>query len=76
MSRQKYQSSVKRLKEWMRSMKNMRALPDLWNTLSLKLQGHYQYYGMSGNTRNLQGFYFEAERLAYKWLNRRSQRKI
>jgi group II intron reverse transcriptase/maturase len=74
-SRQKYQASVKRLKEWMRSMKNMRALADLWNTLSLKLQGHYQYYGMSGNTRKLQSFYFEAERLAFKWLNRRSQRK-
>ena len=74
-SGQKYQSSVKRLKEWMRSMKNMRALPDLWKTLSLKLQGHYQYYGMSGNIRKLQGFYCEAERLAFKWLNRRSQRK-
>ena len=74
-SRQKYQASVKRLKEWMRSMKNMRVLPDLWNTLSLKLQGHYQYYGISGNARKLQSFYFEAERLAFKWLNRRSQRK-
>ena len=74
-SRQKYQSSVKRLKEWMRSIKNMRTLSDLWNTLSLKLNGHYQYYGMSGNIRKLQGFYCEAERLAFKWFNRRSQRK-
>ena len=74
-SGKKYQESVKRLKEWMRSMKNMRTLPDLWNTLSLKLNGHYQYYGMSGNIRKLQGFYCEAERLAFKWLNRRSQRK-
>lgn len=74
-SRQKYQASVKRLKEWMRSMKNQQALPDLWNTLSLKLRGHYQYYGMSGNTRKLQSFHFEAERLAFQWLNRRSQRK-
>lgn len=71
----KYRESVKRLKEWMRSMKNQRALPDLWNTLSLKLRGHYQYYGISGNSRKLQSFCFEAERLAFKWLNRRSQRK-
>ena len=35
-SRQKYQASMKRLKGWMRSMKNMRALPELWNTLALK----------------------------------------
>lgn len=74
-SRQKYQASMKRLKEWMRSMKNMRALPDLWSVLSAKLRGHYQYYGISGNSRKLQSFYYEAERLAYKWLNRRSQRK-
>lgn len=74
-SGKKYRESVKRLKEWMRSMKNMRPLPDLWNTLSLKLRGHYQYYGVSGNTRKLQSFYLEAERLAFKWLNRRSQKK-
>ncbi|OGY84268.1 MAG: hypothetical protein A3I91_01125 [Candidatus Kerfeldbacteria bacterium RIFCSPLOWO2_02_FULL_42_19] len=74
-SKQKYQSSVKRLKEWMRSMKNMRALPDLWNTLSLKLQGHYQYYGVSGNLRRLRSFECETEQLVFKWLNRRSQRK-
>lgn len=74
-SRKKYQDAVKRLKEWMRSMKNQRALPDLWNTLALKLRGHYQYYGISGNTRKLQSFCFETERLAFKWLNRRSQRK-
>lgn len=74
-SGKKYRESVKRLKEWMRSMKNQRALPDLWNTLSLKLRGYYQYYGISGNTRKLQSFHLEVERLAYKWLNRRSQRK-
>jgi len=74
-SGKKYRESVKRLKEWMRSMKNMRPLPELWNTLSLKLNGHYQYYGVSGNLRRLRSFECEAERLAFKWLNRRSQRK-
>ena len=71
----KYRESVKRLKEWMRSMKNMRPLPELWNTLYLKLKGHYQYYGISGNLLRLRSFECEAEQLAYKWLNRRSQRK-
>jgi len=74
-SAKKYQESVKRLKEWMRSMKNMRPLPELWNTLSLKLKGHYQYYGVSGNLRKLRSFECEAELLAFKWLNRRSQKR-
>lgn len=74
-SSQKYRAAVKRLKEWMQSMKNMRTLSELWNTFSLKLKGHYQYYGITGNTRKLQSFHLEAEQLAFKWLNRRSQRK-
>src|SRR3990167_779902 len=39
--KEKYRESLKRLKEWMRSMKNMRPLPELWDTLALKLKGHY-----------------------------------
>ena len=74
-SGKKYRESVKRLKEWMRSMKNMRPLPELWNTLSLKLKGHYQYYGVSGNLRRLRSFQCETERAAFKWLNRRSQKR-
>jgi len=74
-SAKKYHESVKRLKDWMRSMKNMWPLPELWNTLSLKLKGHYQYYGVSGNLRRLRSFECEAERAAYKWLNRRSQKR-
>src|SRR3989338_190518 len=74
-SGKKYRESVKRLKEWMRSMKNMRPLPELWHTFSLKLKGHYQYYGVSGNLRRLRSFSCEAEHLAFKWLNRRSQKR-
>lgn len=74
-SGKKYRESVRRLKEWMRSMKNMRPLPELWDTLSLKLKGHYQYYGVSGNLRRLRSFSLQAELLAFKWLNRRSQRR-
>ncbi len=74
-SAKKYRASIKCLKEWMRSMKNMRPLPELWNTLALKLKGHYQYYGVSGNLRRLRSFSCEAECLAFKWLNRRSQKR-
>lgn len=40
------------------------------------LQGvNYQYYGMSGNIWWLQNFYYQTVRLAFKWINRRNQRK-
>ncbi|MEW6201384.1 MAG: group II intron reverse transcriptase/maturase, partial [bacterium] len=37
--------------------------------------GHYRYYGISGNMQGLRKFYVLTSKLAYKWINRRSQRK-
>lgn len=42
--------------------------------LCRKLNGHYAYYGISGNLKALSGFRFRVERLWMKWLGRRSQR--
>ena len=39
------------------------------------LRGHYQYYGVSGNFRPMRNYKAAVERLLYKHLNRRSQRK-
>ena len=39
------------------------------------LQGHIQYFGVSGNMRSLKQYGYQAARLLYKWLNRRSQRR-
>jgi group II intron reverse transcriptase/maturase len=39
------------------------------------LQGHLQYFGVSGNSRSLQQYVYQAGRLLFKWLNRRSQRR-
>ena len=37
------------------------------------LQGHIQYYGVSGNIRSVGMYVFLGSRLLFKWLNRRSQ---
>jgi RNA-directed DNA polymerase len=39
------------------------------------LQGHIQYYGVSGNFRSVQRYLHNARCLLFKWLNRRSQRR-
>lgn len=39
------------------------------------LQGHIQYYGVSGNSRGVSGYVYFASGLLFKWLNRRSQRR-
>lgn len=38
------------------------------------LQGHIQYFGISGNRRSLGQYVYAAGRLLFNWLNRRSQR--
>lgn len=40
--------------------------------LRRKLQGHYAYYGITGNGRALARFLYEVRRLWRKWLHRRS----
>ncbi|MBN6742889.1 group II intron reverse transcriptase/maturase [Acidithiobacillus sp. MC6.1] len=39
------------------------------------LQGHLQYYGVSGNSRSLRQYAHKVRRILFKWINRRSQRR-
>ena len=39
-----------------------------------RVQGHFNYFGVSGNVRSLSGLVHFVERAWFKWLNRRSQR--
>jgi hypothetical protein len=42
-------------------------------SLSLKLRGHYGYYGIAGNSVGIGRFYQIVFRIWCKWLRRRSQ---
>jgi hypothetical protein len=44
--------------------------------LSRKLQGHYAYYGVTGNFRALSQFFEQTKRIWHKWLSRRNSRGI
>ena len=39
-----------------------------------RIRGHFNYFGINGNTRSLSVLVHQAERAWYKWLNRRSNR--
>jgi group II intron reverse transcriptase/maturase len=41
--------------------------------LAAKLKGHYAYYGITGNKRQLQGYSHQVARLWRKWLARRTR---
>jgi group II intron reverse transcriptase/maturase len=74
-SAKKFRTKLKALNLWMKSVRNQVSLKEWWPVLRSKLNGHYQYYGVSGNIRELRAYYSRAMRLAYKWVNRRSQRR-
>lgn len=63
------------IKEWVKSARNILSLKVWWPKLKAKLTGHYNYFGISGNMRCLKQFYHQVNKVLFKWINRRSQRK-
>ena len=74
-SRTRYRQKLKETNRWLKDVRNMIKMEDWWKVLRMKLIGHYRYYGISGNMRDLKRFYNQTVKLAYKWINRRSQKK-
>jgi group II intron reverse transcriptase/maturase len=73
--RKRFAKGVRKVKNWMKYQRNRKNLNEIWGMLSWILIGHYRYYGVSENSRQINHFYDEVRRIAYKWLNRRSQRR-
>jgi len=74
-NKKKFASKMKEMNKWLKSIRNLMKIRDWWKILCSKLRGHFRYYGVSGNYRGVQRFYYQTIKLVYKWLNRRSQKK-
>ena len=60
---------------WLKSIRNVTKLTVWWPVFRAKLRGHYNYFGVSGNMRKMQAFHYRTKMMAFKWINRRSQKK-
>jgi len=72
------QNSMRKLKEtkiWLKQVRSQIPMKEWWPILRAKLIGHYNYFGISGNFRSIQQFYNRVMWMAFKWINRRSQKK-
>lgn len=74
-SRKRFTRAVNSLESWLKQVRTYLPIGELWPLLQMKLRGHYQYYGVSGNFESIKDFYQLSRRLTFKWLNRRSQKK-
>ena len=68
-------AKLKEMNLWLKKIRNKVEIKDWWKTLKAKLSGHFRYYGVSGNFRSIKTYHFLTLRMAFKWMNRRSQKK-
>ena len=73
-SAKKFAGKCKDMNQWLMKTRNKQKAKEWWKILAAKLRGHYQYYGVSGNSTSIKKFYYQTIKLVYKWLSRRSQR--
>lgn len=68
----RFTRSVRQIGQWCR---RHRHLPVAWQhaQLTLKVRGHYVYYGVTGNIRSLNRFHDRVRRIWRYWLNRRTR---
>jgi len=70
----KLQQSVRNFTEWCKTHRHWR-LNHLMETVTAKLRGYFNYYGIRGNAKSLSYFYDRTMNILFKWLNRRSQKR-
>ncbi len=73
-SPKKLRGSVQAFTEWVKKHRHCRTTT-LMQEVGRKLRGYWNYYGVRGNSQSLSRFYEQCQRLLFKWLNRRSQKR-
>lgn len=70
----KLSKSLSSLRQWMAQHRH-EPVKEQWRILRSKVQGHHNYYGITGNSRAINGFSYQAQNEWFKWLNRRGGKK-
>lgn len=74
-SGKKFRAKLKNVTTWIKTVRNKIKLADIWKLFQAKIRGHIQYYGVSYNTAKVKEFIYQATKILFKWLNRRSQKR-
>lgn len=70
----KLNRSLRVIAEWCKRNRHLK-LREQADQLRMKLRGHYNYYGITGNYSSLAKFRHEVVKTWQKWLNRRSNKR-
>jgi RNA-directed DNA polymerase len=72
-ARDRFNRSLKRVADWCRQNRHQ-PVREQWQVLTLKLRGHFGYYGIIGNHKAIRRFSEGVQEIWRKWLGRRSGR--
>ena len=72
-SRKKQKTKIAKMKMWIRQRMH-KPLKETIKSLNRKLVGHYNYYGITDNSKSIHAFYYHTVRQLYKTLKRRTQK--
>ena len=71
-AKNRFARSLARVKDWCRTHRHLSSREQhAW--LTAVLNGHFAYYGITGNIRQLQDFRYQVVRTWHKWLARRTR---
>ncbi len=73
-ARKKLHGAIGRITDWIKSHRHLPGR-EFIKGLNRRLLGHYNYYGLRGNSRGLWRFFQTAVESAFKWLNRRGGKR-
>jgi group II intron reverse transcriptase/maturase len=71
-AKDRYARTLTAIHQWCRVNRH-RPVAVQWRTLCRKLEGHYRYFGVTGNARRVHAVWFATKRRWRYWLARRSQ---
>ena len=66
--------SIQKIEQWCRKNRH-KSVREQWKELCAKVRGHYSYYGITGNMRQLKCFLCQVQRSWRRWLNRRNSKR-
>ncbi len=70
-SPKKMRESIANFVVWSRSIGSM-SKRQIFKRMNMKLRGYYNYYGIIGNYKSLNEFFYRVMKILFKWLKRKS----
>lgn len=73
-AKKKFNAKVREMKTWIKDHRYLK-VTEMIKQINIKLIGHYRYYGITDNAYSINLFKICVNKLLWKWLNKRSERK-